>query len=74
MISLESKVEERSGTMLRKLQKYICLLFLLVCISSLGLVCYVIAQEKAVTPVRPTVDYSSIIAQLKERLPQQMAE
>jgi CubicO group peptidase (beta-lactamase class C family) len=41
---------------------------LLFCISSLGLVCSVLAQEKTVTPVRPDVDYSSLIAQVKERL------
>src|SRR5262249_47190479 len=34
----------------------------------------VIAQEKAATAVRPAVDYSSIIDQLKKQLPQQMAE
>jgi len=33
----------------------------------------VIAQEKA-PPVRPTVDYSPIIAKLKEQLPQQMTQ
>jgi CubicO group peptidase (beta-lactamase class C family) len=60
--------------MLRNIRQYIYLPLLLVCISSLGLVCFVIAQEKAATPVRPTVDYSPIIAKLKEQLPQQMAQ
>src|SRR5262245_21853 len=60
--------------MMRNFQKYICLPILLVCISSLGLFCFVLAQEKAAPPVRPTVDYSSIIAQLKEKLPQFMVQ
>src|SRR5262245_17509576 len=59
--------------MLRNIQQYIYLPLLLVCISSLGLVYFVIAQEKA-PPVRPTVDYSPIIAKLKEQLPQVMAQ
>jgi CubicO group peptidase (beta-lactamase class C family)/tetratricopeptide (TPR) repeat protein len=60
--------------MLRNIQKSLYLPFLLFCISSLGLVCFVTAQEKAAPAVRPTVDYSSIIAQLKERLPEHMAK
>jgi CubicO group peptidase (beta-lactamase class C family) len=60
--------------MLRNVPKYIYLPILLFGISSLGLVCLVIAQEKAAPAVRPTVDYSPIIAKLKEQLPQQMAQ
>jgi len=60
--------------MLRNIQQYIYLPLLLVCISSPGIVCFVIAQEKAAPPVRPTVDYSPIIAKLKEQLPQQMTQ
>jgi CubicO group peptidase (beta-lactamase class C family) len=60
--------------MLRNIHKYICLPFLLVCISSLGLVCLVLAQEKAAPAVRPDVGYSPIIAKLKERLAEYMAQ
>jgi CubicO group peptidase (beta-lactamase class C family) len=60
--------------MLRKIQKYFYLPIILVCISSFGLVCFVIAQENAAPAVRPTIDYSPIIAKLKEQLPQQMAQ
>jgi CubicO group peptidase (beta-lactamase class C family) len=60
--------------MLRNIQKYIYLPILLVFISFLGLVCFVIAQEKPAPAVRPDVDYSPIIAKLKEQLPQQMAQ
>jgi CubicO group peptidase (beta-lactamase class C family) len=60
--------------MLRDIRQYIYLPLLLVCISSLGLVCFVIAQEKAAPPVRPTVDYSPIVAKLKEQLPRQMTQ
>src|SRR5262245_49770067 len=58
--------------MLRNIQQYIYLSLLLVCISSPGIVCFVIAQEKVAPPARPTVDYSPIIAKLKEQLPRQM--
>jgi CubicO group peptidase (beta-lactamase class C family) len=34
----------------------------------------VLAQEKAATPARPDGDYSSISAQLKEKLPEHMAQ
>jgi CubicO group peptidase (beta-lactamase class C family) len=60
--------------MLRKFYKYIYLPILLFCISSLGLFCYVIAQEKVTTPVRPSVDYSRFIVKLKEQLPEYMAQ
>jgi len=60
--------------MLRKFHKYIYLPILLFCISSLGLFCYVIAQEKVTPPVRLSVDYSRFIAKLKERLPEYMAQ
>jgi CubicO group peptidase (beta-lactamase class C family) len=58
--------------MLRDIQKYFYLPILLVCISSFGLVCFVIAQEKAAPPVRPNVDFSRLIARCKEQLPQVM--
>jgi CubicO group peptidase (beta-lactamase class C family) len=37
-------------------------------------VCSVTAQEKAAPVVRPDVDYSPVIAKLKEQLPQQMTQ
>jgi CubicO group peptidase (beta-lactamase class C family) len=60
--------------MLRNIPQYIYLPILLFCISSLGLVCSVIAQEKAAPVLRPDVDYSRFIARLKEQLPQPMAQ
>src|SRR5215475_1590396 len=60
--------------MSRKIQKYFYLLLLLIGISSIGLVCSVIGQEKPAPAVRPTVDYSRFIARLKEQLPQVMAQ
>ena len=59
---------------MRNIQQYIYLPLLLVCFSSPGHVCFVIAQEKVAPPARPTVDYSPIIAKLKEQLPQQMTQ
>src|SRR5262245_16275013 len=60
--------------MLRKIQKCFYLPILLVCISSIGLVCSVIGQEKRAPAVRPTVDYSRFIARIKEQLPEYMAQ
>src|SRR5262245_8031228 len=60
--------------MLRKIQKYIYLPILLFCISSLALVCIVIAQEKSANPDRPNVDHSRLIARIKEQCPQTMAQ
>jgi CubicO group peptidase (beta-lactamase class C family) len=60
--------------MLRKIQKCFYLPMLLVCISFLGLVCSVLAQEKPAPAVRPDVDYSRFIARIKERLLEHMAQ
>ncbi len=61
--------------MSRNRKNYIRLALLLVClVSSLELASLAPAQEKAATAVRPPVDYSPIIAKLKEQLPQQMAQ
>jgi CubicO group peptidase (beta-lactamase class C family) len=60
--------------MLRNIQQYIYLPLLLVCISSPGIVYFVIAQEKAAPPVRPTVDYSRLVARCQKQLPQVMAQ
>jgi|SRR5262245_27788415 len=60
--------------MSRSRKNYIRSASLLVClVSSLELASLTPAQEKAATAVRPPVDYSPIVAKLKEQLPQQMA-
>jgi CubicO group peptidase (beta-lactamase class C family) len=61
--------------MSRNRKNYVRSALLLVClVSSPELASLAPAQEKAATDVRPPVDYSPIIAKLKEQLPQQMAQ